>query len=102
MYSPLMMMAEASPPPPHFTCFTSTKVQMLTHCLYQAAVSTERVAEAVETLAPLVPSTSFFRLQVLNSCQFLYFCGDSRAPRPFRLLLPPSGTQFVFFFLILY
>jgi hypothetical protein len=47
---------------------------MLTHYLYQAAVSTERVAEAVETLAPLVPSTSFFRLQVLNSCQFLYFC----------------------------
>ena len=39
MYSPLSMMVEA-------------------------AISTERVAEAVETLAPLIPGASFFRLQV--------------------------------------
>ena len=39
MYSPLSMMVEA-------------------------ALSTERVAEAMETLAPLIPGASFFRLQV--------------------------------------
>ena len=49
----------------HIHIHTYTRIQHThTHTQVEAAISTERVAEAVETLAPLIPSASFFRLQV--------------------------------------
>lgn len=32
--------------------------------MVESAVSTDRVAEALEAIAPMAPNTSFFRLQV--------------------------------------